>query len=47
MAGADCRDESVDGNEFKKMLASAGVEFLTSANGEVVFYGCNFLSFSS
>lgn len=34
MAGADCCDES-DGNEFKKMLASAGVEFLTSANGEV------------
>lgn len=36
MSGSDYCEESVDDqNEFKKMLASVGVQFLTSASGKV------------
>lgn len=35
MAGPDHHAESVGQNELKKILASEGVEFLTSANGKV------------
>lgn len=35
MARPDCHVEAVNGNEFNKMLVSAGVEFLVSASGKV------------